>query len=106
MAEIQLTQECSACHGTGIRYYNASPGGPLVEENPCLECGGDSKSSASFGIETTYFDEQFYTIVTKQQEHTTKLSNIDSQVGGLIADVGSLGDIVKEIYEIVQKGKE
>jgi DnaJ-class molecular chaperone len=53
MAEIQMLQKCPACNGTGIRYYNSTPGGPLITENPCLECGGDGKSSASFTIDTT-----------------------------------------------------
>ena len=57
MADIKLNQGCSACKGTGIRYYNASPGGPLIQENPCLECGGDGRATAPFSIEAEWFDD-------------------------------------------------
>ena len=57
MTDIKLNQICAACNGTGIRRYNSSPNGPLVEENPCLECGGDGRADASFNLESTLFDE-------------------------------------------------
>ncbi len=56
MTEIKLNQFCVACQGTGIRKYNTSPNGPLVEENPCSECGGDGRALAAFNIESEWFD--------------------------------------------------
>lgn len=56
MAEIQLYQLCTGCNGSGIRSYNTSPGGPLIEENPCSECGGDGRMAAPFTIESDWFD--------------------------------------------------
>jgi len=29
----------------------------MVEENPCLECGGDGRSPASFRVESDWFDD-------------------------------------------------
>ncbi len=57
MADIKLNQLCVGCLGTGIRRYNAFPNGPLIEENPCSECGGDGKMIAPFAIETEWFDD-------------------------------------------------
>ncbi len=57
MSEIQLTTQCSACGGTGIRYYNSGPNGPLVEENPCSECGGDGRAPSFLKLESTVFDD-------------------------------------------------
>uniref|UniRef100_A0A6M3JZU4 Putative chaperone n=1 Tax=viral metagenome TaxID=1070528 RepID=A0A6M3JZU4_9ZZZZ len=54
--EIQLTQRCAACQGTGIRTYNASPNGPLVTEDPCSECGGDGIAPAMYTIDPTVFE--------------------------------------------------
>ena len=40
MSGISFYHPCIGCGGTGIRKYNATPGGPLIEENPCSICGG------------------------------------------------------------------
>lgn len=56
MTDIQLNQVCTACNGTGIRHYNVTPGGELLEENPCSECGGDGRMPAPFSIESEWFD--------------------------------------------------
>jgi len=56
MVDIQLNQFCTACLGTGIRHYNVTPGGELLEENPCSECNGDGKMTAPFSIESEWFD--------------------------------------------------
>jgi hypothetical protein len=58
MADIKLNQLCSACAGTGIRKYNATPGGTIIEENPCVECGGDGQAIAPLSIDPTWFDAQ------------------------------------------------
>lgn len=66
MADIKLNQQCAACHGTGIRKYNTSPGGPLIEENPCAECGGDGLSTAPLSLDDTLI-QQIITTQTAQQ---------------------------------------
>jgi hypothetical protein len=82
MAEIQMLQKCPACNGTGIRYYNATPGGPLITENPCLECGGDGKSSASFTIDTTDIMDSLASIqgaIDKNLEVSEKILSVVSK---------------------------
>ena len=37
---ILFLHPCVACGGTGTRWCNLTPNGPLVEENPCSICGG------------------------------------------------------------------
>ncbi len=55
--EIKFTAPCQNCNGTGIRRYNASPNGPIIEENPCSKCGGDGIRTLTTGIDSTWFDE-------------------------------------------------
>ena len=55
--EIPLTTTCSACHGTGVRTYNTSPNGPLVEENPCTECGGDGRAPSYLSLDATALED-------------------------------------------------
>lgn len=56
MANIKLNVMCSGCNGTGIRSYNVSPGGALIEENPCSLCGGDGKAPGSYTLNDPWFD--------------------------------------------------
>lgn len=63
MVDIEIAQQCAACHGTGTRIYNPAPGQPLVEENPCSECGGDGKSPSYQTITSAYFDEKFEAVM-------------------------------------------
>ncbi len=80
MANIQLNQLCVACYGSGVRWYNSSPGGPLVEENPCLECGGDGKAPALYSLESNYLDEKFNAITTELDYIHGKVTAIWNQV--------------------------
>ncbi len=80
MANIQLTQWCVACQGTGIRRYNIEPNGPLVEENPCLECGGDGKMPATYQMESTFLDEKFAAIMSELDYIHGKVTAIWNQV--------------------------
>ena len=74
--DIKLNQLCSACLGTGIRRYNITPGGALLEENPCSECGGDGRAEAAFKIESSYFDEKFSDILDKVNDIKEKVDEI------------------------------
>jgi len=91
MADIKLNQMCSACLGTGIRTYNASPNGPLIEENPCSECGGDGKSVAPFSIESEWFDA----IETKINYVYNKTDNILNKLDNIKDKVDQIWDKVK-----------
>ncbi len=55
-SNIKFTRPCTLCWGSGIRKYNAVPGGLLLEENPCSGCGGDGIATADQGIEPAWFD--------------------------------------------------
>ncbi len=55
MADIKFNRPCTMCWGTGIRKYNATPDGPLLEET-CPECSGDGVATADQGIEPEWFD--------------------------------------------------
>jgi len=79
---IQLLRRCEVCEGRGT-----IPSSPPEPGGSCAHCGGDGMVNSGL-----FFDD-------------TDLKSIISTVGGLTADVGSLGDIMKEIYEIVQKIK-
>ena len=57
MGQISLSRVCGACIGTGIRKFNATPGGPLVTEDPCSICGGDGRVISLNGIDDTLFLE-------------------------------------------------
>lgn len=74
--DIQLNQVCVACYGLGRREYNAFPNGPLVVEDPCLECGGDGRADACFKMESTYFDEKFDDILDKVNDIKEKVDEI------------------------------
>jgi len=63
MADILFRIPCQLCEGTGIRWYNVSPGGELVSEDPCSICSGDGVRTIGSGIESTYFDEKFNEIM-------------------------------------------
>jgi len=80
MVDIQINQICVACLGTGIRHYNEGPGGPLIEENPCPECGGDGRAPAAFKMETTYFDGKFSAIMSELDYIHGKVTAIWNQV--------------------------
>lgn len=56
MVDIKLKVNCVACQGVGIRYYNATPNGPLLEENPCSQCGGTGFMAGQFTINDSWFD--------------------------------------------------
>ncbi len=74
--ELQLNQFCVGCNGVGIRRYNVGPNGPLTEENPCAECGGDGRSPASFRLEAPWFD----TVTATLAAHTAELDYIHGKV--------------------------
>ncbi len=80
MVDIILNQVCVACNGVGIRYYNASPNGPLIEENPCHECNGDGRAEGAFHMESAYFEQKFVAVMAELDYIHGKVTAIWNQV--------------------------
>jgi len=76
MADIRLTYACQACNGTGIRWYNSGPNGPLVSEDPCSMCGGDGRRTSTLGLD----DALVQGIIATQAEQTETLDYIKTRV--------------------------
>ena len=97
MADINLTQWCVACQGTGVHTYTTSTNGQgsTVIDNPCLECGGDGLASSSFKMESTYFDEKFEAIQTKINYVYSKTDNIINKLNDIKDKVDQIWDKVK-----------
>jgi hypothetical protein len=77
MVMIPFYRPCGACNGTGFRQYNAIPGGPLVEENPCLICSGTGKVLRTHhGLDDTLIQQ----ILTNQAAIIADLDYIHGKV--------------------------